>query len=181
MLCGHLKLQSNTWSHRQNFTYRNTRQYIVTQRWCRLLFIKCVQIFVSVPATHQDIEVLTHWRNLRQVPGHIMTTCRTFTRCFLNELLTYLMYDFVVPKDRSHNFLRPGTFLFGTLEELPGYTTYINFKRKIWTWTGIRTRTSRSLAWRSAIELSWYSYKAVWSMTLPAIYWSLFIIEIYEM
>ena len=29
------------------------------------------------------------------------------------------------------------------------YTSLLNFKRKIWTLTGIRTRTSRSLSWRS--------------------------------
>ena len=66
--------------------------------------------------------------------------------------------------------------------------TYIKFKRKILTWTGVRTRNSRSLVWRSAIELSWFLfqnifklsswnvchfYKTVWSMTLHAIYWSL--------
>ena len=28
---------------------------------------------------------------------------------------------------------------------------YINFKRKIWTWTGIRTRTSRSLDRKSVV------------------------------
>ena len=65
---------------------------------------------------------------------------------------------------------------------------FLNFKRKIWIWTGIRTRTSRSLACRSTIELCWFLfqftfklssgnvchfYKAVWSMTLPAICWSL--------
>ena len=65
---------------------------------------------------------------------------------------------------------------------------FINFKRKIWTSTKIRTWISRSLAWRSAIQLSWFLfqftfklsswnvchfYKAVWSMTLPPIYWSL--------
>ena len=66
--------------------------------------------------------------------------------------------------------------------------TKLNIKRKIWTWTRIRTRTSRSLAWRSTIELSWFScqfifkfsswnnchyLQFIWSMTLPAIYWSL--------
>ena len=66
--------------------------------------------------------------------------------------------------------------------------TLLNFKRKIWTWTRTRTWTSRSLTWRSTIELSWFSCqftfkvsswnnchycKAMWSMTLSAIYWSL--------
>ena len=32
----------------------------------------------------------------------------------------------------------------------------LNFKRKIWTWTRTQTRASRSLAWRSIIELSWF-------------------------
>ena len=64
----------------------------------------------------------------------------------------------------------------------------LNIKRKIWTWTGTQTRTSRSPAWRSTIELSWFScqfafklsswnnyhiWSVMWSMTLPVIYWSL--------
>ena len=36
-------------------------------------------------------------------------------------------------------------------------STLLNFKRKIWTWTGTWIRTSRSLARRSTIELSWFS------------------------
>ena len=37
--------------------------------------------------------------------------------------------------------------------------TLLNFKRKIWTWTGIRTRTSIPLAWRSIMEQSWFLFQ----------------------
>ena len=42
---------------------------------------------------------------------------------------------------------------------------YINFKRKIWTWTGIWTRTSRSLVWPSAIELSWFLFQITFKLS----------------
>ena len=49
------------------------------------------------------------------------------------------------------------SFKFSHLRIAREVTLYvINFKRKIWTWTGIRTQTFRSLVWHSAIELSWF-------------------------
>ena len=41
----------------------------------------------------------------------------------------------------------------------------INIKRKIWTWTGIRTRTSRPLVWRSSIELSWFLFQFTFKLS----------------
>ena len=37
-------------------------------------------------------------------------------------------------------------------------------EKKIWTWTGTRTRTSRSLVWRSAIELSWLLFQFIFKL-----------------
>ena len=52
---------------------------------------------------------------------------------------------------------------------------FINFKRKIWTWIGIRTRTSRSLVWRYATELSWFLFQftfklSSWNATFKRFY-----------
>ena len=41
----------------------------------------------------------------------------------------------------------------------------INFKGKIWSRTGIQTRTSRSLAWHSTIELSWFLFQLTFKLS----------------
>ena len=50
-------------------------------------------------------------------------------------------------------YFRPWTF------------TKINFKRKISTWTRIRTRTSRSLIRRFSVELSWVSFQFTFNLS----------------